>query len=322
MPNPLVSVVVPVYNTAAYLDVCIQSILSQSYTDIEVIAVDDGSTDDSLAKLQKYASMDGRMKVIHKSNGGLNSARCEGVKCCAGEWITFVDSDDSLCVNSIQTLLEASSDDFDIVVGYSFQDPNPPKSVSINDWRSELSKSNPILCTAWGKLYRYSVLSGDVFCLRYDDRIPAEDMPMNIKIAFHTEKAVKIIPNKVYNYTIRQSGLSKSAKWTLKMVGDLYGEVLCSIPEDKRDLFMSELIENRLISLAQLVLVGSADSSDRIGESHFLRALRNDIRSHKYRLHFREKLITMFPDSTMASIYLRVCRFLLIGRQFISRVLN
>ena len=91
---PKLSVIVPVYNTEKYLRECIDSILAQTFTDFELILVDDGSTDSSGAICDEYAEKDSRIQVIHQQNGGATLARRSGVRCARGEYITFVDSDD------------------------------------------------------------------------------------------------------------------------------------------------------------------------------------------------------------------------------------
>lgn len=93
---PLLSIVTPVYNVAAYIDRCVQSIILQSYHDIELILIDDGSTDGSSTKCDSWALKDKRITVLHKENGGVSSARNEGLKRANGEYITFVDPDDFL----------------------------------------------------------------------------------------------------------------------------------------------------------------------------------------------------------------------------------
>lgn len=94
--NPLLSIITPVYNVELYLDRCVQSVLSQSYQEIELILVDDGSTDGSGKKCDQWAKLDKRITVIHKKNGGVSSARNEGLEVAKGEYLTFVDPDDFL----------------------------------------------------------------------------------------------------------------------------------------------------------------------------------------------------------------------------------
>lgn len=103
----LVSVIVPIYNVYPYLEECIDSIRNQSYANIEIVLIDDGSTDDSLSICNKEKEIDNRIKVYHKKNGGLVSAWKLGVKCSHGELICFVDSDDKIQRNHIKDMVDA-----------------------------------------------------------------------------------------------------------------------------------------------------------------------------------------------------------------------
>ena len=94
--NGIVSVIVPVYNTAPYLPRCIESIISQSYRSIELLLIDDGSTDGSLEICHGYMTRDSRIRVLHKENGGVCSARNMGLREMRGDFFLFVDSDDAL----------------------------------------------------------------------------------------------------------------------------------------------------------------------------------------------------------------------------------
>lgn len=98
--KPLLSIITPVYNVEAYLDRCVQSILNQSYHNIELILIDDGSTDGSLAVCEKWAAKDNRVKVIHKENGGVSTARNAGLEVMKGDYLTFVDPDDFISLDT------------------------------------------------------------------------------------------------------------------------------------------------------------------------------------------------------------------------------
>lgn len=104
----LISVIVPVYNTEKYLDRCIQSILSQTYSNIEILLIDDGSTDSSGAICDKYAEQDSRVRVFHKANGGVSSARNMGLDKAKGTWFTFVDSDDWIDMDMYEQMYNAA----------------------------------------------------------------------------------------------------------------------------------------------------------------------------------------------------------------------
>ena len=103
--SPLVSVVVPIYNTEKYLRNCLDSIIAQTNQNLEILLVDDGSTDSSGKIADSYAKKDTRIKVIHQKNTGLSSARNTGINHSSGEYLTFVDSDDYIATQMIEKML-------------------------------------------------------------------------------------------------------------------------------------------------------------------------------------------------------------------------
>lgn len=116
----MVSCIIPVYNTEKYLPRCIESVLAQTFVDWEMLLIDDGSTDASGSICDEYAAKDERIRVFHKENGGISSARNVGLNYAQGEWIFFVDSDDSLPKTSLESLLSRSSDANIIAGGFFF----------------------------------------------------------------------------------------------------------------------------------------------------------------------------------------------------------
>ncbi len=105
MTTPSVSIIVPIYNTEKYLERCINSILDQSYKNIELILVDDGSSDSSLSMCESYAAKDDRVKVFHQSNAGVSVARNKGLQNATGKYVAFVDSDDELTETAVECLV-------------------------------------------------------------------------------------------------------------------------------------------------------------------------------------------------------------------------
>ena len=134
MGAPLISVIVPVYKVEAYLDRCVQSIVDQTYTNLEIILVDDGSPDNCPAMCDAWAERDSRVKVIHKENGGLSDARNAGMEIAAGALMGFVDSDDYLSPNMYQLLAERmAADGSDISacgVEMVYEDDTPPRMLT------------------------------------------------------------------------------------------------------------------------------------------------------------------------------------------------
>lgn len=125
MADILVSIVVPVYNVEIYLDDCLKSVLAQTYSNLEIILVDDGSTDNSGAMCDAYMKIDSRIQVFHQKNGGLSAARNFGMRHASGKYIYFLDSDDYIEKNAIEELVKVAEDECADVVflmaAYSIQ---------------------------------------------------------------------------------------------------------------------------------------------------------------------------------------------------------
>ncbi len=114
--QPLISVIIPVYNVEEYLRECVESVINQTYKNLEIILVDDGSTDSSGKICEEYLDKDSRITVIHKKNGGLSDARNTGFDACEGDYVYFLDSDDYIEINSLETLVGiAENDESDVV---------------------------------------------------------------------------------------------------------------------------------------------------------------------------------------------------------------
>ncbi|NQM49570.1 glycosyltransferase family 2 protein [Streptococcus suis] len=119
--TPLISIIVPVYNVENYLDECIRTVLGQTYSNWELLLINDGSTDSSGSMCDDYARRDDRIRVIHKNNGGLSDARNAGIDNCTGEYITFLDSDDGIRGDFLEECVTtANQHNVDIVIGHFF----------------------------------------------------------------------------------------------------------------------------------------------------------------------------------------------------------
>ena len=152
--NPLISIIVPVYNTAEYVEECIQSILSQSYKNIELILVNDGSTDGSGEICKRYGNLP-NVQYIEKENAGVVDARKRGVESANGEWIMFVDSDDYLLKDGIRELLSVA-DGVDIVIGPGSNSTSLNKAPDYFGSKEYLRRlyNKEINATPWAKLFR------------------------------------------------------------------------------------------------------------------------------------------------------------------------
>ena len=164
--NPLISVIVPIYNVEKYLARCVDSIVNQTYKNLEIILVDDGSPDRCPQMCDDYAKKDSRIKVVHKKNGGLSDARNAGMAVATGEYISFIDSDDYVSDDFFECLLDAmNKENSDIaecsVVKFyednrfdEFSDDLSVKTYDTQDAMSALIAENPFHQHVWNKLYK------------------------------------------------------------------------------------------------------------------------------------------------------------------------
>lgn len=113
--KPTISIIIPIYNSEKYLGMMVESVLQQTYTDFELILVDDGSTDDSVAMVESFARQDSRVRVIHKLNGGVSSARNAGIEVATGEYVVFWDNDDYVYPDYLGVLMSQIGD-YDLLI--------------------------------------------------------------------------------------------------------------------------------------------------------------------------------------------------------------
>ena len=221
--DKLVSIIVPVYNVEKFLDKCIESIIKQTYKNIEILCINDGSTDGCSDILDKWGDKDERVKVIHKENGGLISVRRLGAKTANGEYLAFIDSDDYVKEDMIELLLksalEAKSDI--AVAGFETVDENgkPLQTIApkygVVDSKEAL---RALLCDdfletglypVWNKLYKTSLFDA----LSFPSGIfnLGEDQYLNLLLLKKADK-VSFLPNLVYSYVQREGSIMHTMK--------------------------------------------------------------------------------------------------------------
>ena len=215
--EPLISVIVPVYNVEGYLDQCLESIVSQTYRHLEILVVDDGSTDSSGDKCDRWAERDERIRVIHQHNGGLSAARNSALDVMTGELVMMVDSDDVLHPDAVSLLLEAMQQHrADIVVGdfITFDDndaPIWPASEGLEGKGRTYSQQEALLAvfyqqglthSAWARIYRAQLFDG----VRYPVGRLYEDLAIIYPLLKQCNRVVKI-DDCVYGYRHRASSI-------------------------------------------------------------------------------------------------------------------
>lgn len=237
----LVSVIVPVYNVEKYLSQCLDSIIHQTYKNLEIILVNDGSTDGSGKICDDYAAKDGRIKVIHQENGGLSDARNKGLDLMTGQFVTFVDSDDYLennCIHTLYTYACTCKTDISIGKFVEFEE-----NTSQFLFHNHLNNGNKIefltgdqclerhhkyflaiFVTAWAKLYRTSLFNDSNPCksIRYPLGVLHEDQYTTHKLFFKSNKIV-FVNDYLYVYRVRENSITNTLLSDKRIMDNIRG---------------------------------------------------------------------------------------------------
>lgn len=209
-----IGIIVPVYNVEKYLNYCIESILTQSFTDFELILIDDGSADRSGIICDEYAKLDSRIKVVHKLNGGISSARNFGLSILDSEYVTFVDSDDAIFPEYLQYLYDTAKECEADIVTCEFTSKNEVNIAKDTDYIcfsgyeaviERYSRPDSITATAWCKLYK-SHLFND---LSFPEGKIHEDQAV-IPIVLYKANTVIKTNRILYYYRIREGSITNT----------------------------------------------------------------------------------------------------------------
>lgn len=271
--DPLVSIVVPAFNVGQYLDKCIDSLRSQTYGNIEVVLVDDGSTDNCAEICDDAAALDSRFKVIHKANGGPSEARNRALDIITGSFVTFVDGDDFVADNHVATLLRILlKEDADIAVcdliGFSRnengEDILPEHSFtgkyelfSSDEALSKMLRQDGFDTEAWGKMYR-SVIFEDI---RFPEGMLNEDLAVIYKCFLKAGK-IAFCEDKLHYYRQRPDSIM-GTKTDIKRYRDSYdiiGNLVSEIYEKRPEL--SAAVNSRAMSVYSQSFAGAVLCGD------------------------------------------------------------
>lgn len=267
--NPLISVIVPVYNVKEFLDSCIQSIVRQTYRNLEIILIDDGSIDGSGELCDEWATKDDRILVIHSENRGVSHARNLGLDKASGEVIGFVDSDDWLDHRWFEILInQMVREKSDIVIGGYIRDDGhkqwmrlkkgSPRSLTSAETLSEMFQVNEnkyFWWEIWDKIFKRSIFHG----LRLDERITmAEDMLLCGGLVMNAEN-VSYIPAFGYHYRVRAGSATQGGASEKDFATDSLAKKLLWLYAQKRqNTAIIQIIGNfyfkNLISHLRLIL--------------------------------------------------------------------
>ncbi len=242
--QPLISVIIPVYKAEKYLRECVDSVIDQTYSNLEIILVDDGSPDGCPAICDEYAVVDKKCKVIHKENGGVCTARNAGLDSAKGEYVAFLDADDTLLNDSMEKLYSAvKENDADISIGWKTnltedgKDLGCPYKIEKALWKGiegleNSLRDHPACYAVWGKLYKRNTVKDVRFA---EGRRVHEDSFFFFECLLSKPKVV-LTDNIVLRYRVSENSASRSA------FSEKYFDILY-FAEKKREIIQSEYAE-------------------------------------------------------------------------------
>lgn len=304
-----ISVIVPCYKVEQFLENCVNSILSSTFKDFEIILVDDGSPDKSGELADELARRDSRITVIHKQNGGVVKARETGVEAAQGEWITLVDSDDSITSNALEDLYNASvGKDTDIVLGFplGMKFPQFPEKYGIEEYRSDIISGTRIQAAPWGRLIRKSIITPFLFDIPRKVRL-GDDMIFNIRCAFATDKAPVIVNSYVYDYFTNDESITNTNKRDPEYEQYFHVMRMKSIPQSEHEKYMDAIISDRFHPVQQWSYHNPFDISWL--DSSFAQNIRKDIKDFQFKVSFRQKIMLYQRNKLIRTIIISCFRF-------------
>lgn len=297
MVQPLISVIVPCYNVEEYLPKCVESILSQTYKNLEIILVDDGSPDNCGKICDEYAAKDGRIKVIHKANGGLSDARNVALDIMTGEYVTFIDSDDYVALDYVESMYkQAQESGAEIVVTnwtifYEGKEPTTNNKFKI---KKKIFTQEEALVTmfyqkdfdtaACSKLYKSTLFEVH----RFPKGLISEDLA-TVYLLMRNCKKIAWNNYPCYYYMLRTTSIEGVGFTPLKY--ESYIKIINQFERDKvhTSKKVSKAINCRIVSLLFHLLLGMPAEGEE-GKIYIIKSLL-----HKYRwrvltdLHARPK---------------------------------
>ena len=320
--SPKVSVIVPVYNVEKYLKRCLESLINQRFKDIEIICINDGSTDNSSDILKEYEKKDTRIKIINQNNRGLSGARNSGIDIANGEYILFVDSDDWINLDMIKDMYEqANSNKCDVVIcsyirEYSYKSReknfNMPeitiyneKDVSLKLHRKIIGPikeelANPehtdSLVTAWGKLYKTNIIKGNNISFIDTKEIGTEDCLFNIYLFKYVKKAIFL--NKPYYHYWKENSnsLTSTHKVNLKDKWiNMYNYIREFLDENGYESVFYEALNNRICMSTLGLGLNECNRANRISEINKIKNMKLILEDKYISSAFRKLELIYFP---------------------------
>ena len=312
MKNPLISIVIPIYNAEKYLHECLDSVINQTYKNIEIIAINDGSNDNSLDILNEYFNNDKRIKIYTKENGGVSSARNYALEKVNGDYIMFIDSDDYLVNKNVIQELINNLQGYDIIRfgNYDLKDNNLLENKQIyklqDEYESGIDFINKVLSNVdtygwylWQYIFKKELWNG----IKFPEGRIFEDASTIYKVLLNSNK-IKTITEPIYTY--RYNDVSLSKKINLKICKDMLETIdescnyinTLSIQDNTKELLKNNFSYSYISVVNALYII---DSNDRKEIKEMLIKYRYLLENCKYNnAKYIKDIISIFGISNTA----------------------
>ena len=289
MPQPLISVIIPIYNAAPYLERCLDSICNQTYRNLEIILVDDGSTDNSLEICNRYAAKDKRIIAFHQSNKGVSSARNLGLEHATGGLISFVDADDKIDTGTYEKLVsvqqKTNADILWFNIIYVYADGTSRTKAYPQSYCNRLLSLEDFFLLAIGqedffccnKLFAKQVLNAN----RFNTTISlSEDTDLLTRIAWNA-KTIFYIPENLYYYFQNENSLSKTLNIPKRIQAFEISKKLYSRCKQQASPTVADLLKAQLTPMAGVLILTILLYDTNQQYADLLRSLRSWVKTHK-----------------------------------------
>lgn len=295
MNNPLVTVVVPVYNVEKYLDRCIDSIVNQTYKNLEIILVDDGSPDNCPQMCDAWAEKDNRIKVIHKKNAGAGMARNTGIEYSCGSYILFVDSDDYIDLHTIEECVISIKKTQSDVVMFGrftvFADGTVKETPVVTEkyYFSGEQVFNDILpglfvhergigISSCNKIFNLQLIKENNIKYKSERELLSEDAIFHLEL-FRYVKSISIIPKGFYYYVQNENSFSRSYKKELQQLNNYFLEhciQVCAKYDNKNQLINCVCARYHIYALAGMKQIVNSDLSETVKKEEIYRFFKDE----------------------------------------------
>ena len=277
----LISVIIPVYNVEEYLEQCLETVCGQTYKNLEIILVDDGSTDGSGQICDEWSSKDNRIRVIHKQNGGVSSARNEGLKIATGDYIGFVDSDDWLEPEMYEKLLKGIEGADAVSCGYvdyPYGEGVPvPKGTKVvpacgfPDAIIAIFERNGYFTTLWSKLFKRTIVYREERFIPLDTSLSFGEDEVWLVTILRRCKKIAFVPEALYHWRPREGSVTRFKTISEKQLSLLRAKqiALRILPkrEDVIELAKSRTFNDCFLMKVQAYCTGDTENFKTIAEA-------------------------------------------------------